>query len=777
MLDILCKIVVSSGSHIPCYIAFVSSLLNPRNDDCENLFLYSTRTPCSHSRTLHWLLVIFIIMPTANSNNKSNKWQQQQQQKLAAKPNRSSGCSCEVCYCGPNCQCTETLCRCEASSVLNSLGAGGTTRSRSVSPIPPPGTAGSASCCGAGGRAPAPPRPATAETEIGIRGMTCSMCTRAVEQALKDLGGVSRVAVSLALHSTQVTYDPSLLARDDLVDAIEGIGYEVVVEAPPADPPSPAAAGATATDAAGASAGVLVEFAVSGMTCSMCTQAIQRALDATSGVRHASVNLSTNQARVEFDPAVVSAEELKETIEDIGYDVVDTVLVEARDGDPSRTNAGGGCSLEPDRLDRLMQQQEDEVWNRKRAFLWSLVGTIPILIITMILPHFPGLSLVEWLHQTVTIGGGSNSNKQYTFVIEAVILWAVCTPIQFGCGGAFYKSSYYGLRQGVMGMDVLVAVGTSASYGYAVWATLVGSMEYHFFETSAVLICFVLLGKWMQTLAVRRTSQALMQLMQLQPKTAIKVIPSADHPSWNPLKNDPYVEYVVPATSVETGDFVKVLKGSSIPADGILRWGEMTVDESAITGESIPVLKTKGAVVLGGTICAEVGQVAGACFVQVTGVGSNTALSQILQLVQDAQSRQVPIQNLADTISGVFVPTVVILSVVTFMAWYGLIQSGVVPPSYLPDGESPATFSLLFGISCLVISCPCALGLATPTAVMVGTGVGAKQGVLMKGGETLELASKVDSVVFDKVRRQMLGDMNSLFLIYFVPRFTRWPGD
>lgn len=162
------------------------------------------------------------------------------------------------------------------------------------------------------------------------------------------------------------------------------------------------------------------------------------------------------------------------------------------------------------------------------------------------------------------------------------------------------------------------------------------------------------------------------------------------------------------------------------------------------------MLKTKGAVVLGGTICSESSQEAGASFVQVTGVGSNTALSQILQLVQDAQNRQVPIQNLADTIAGVFVPTVVILSILTFMAWYALVQSGVVPASWLPEGESPATFSLLFGISCLVISCPCALGLATPTAVMVGTGIGAKQGVLMKGGETLELASQVDSVVFDK---------------------------
>eukprot|EP00531_Pseudo-nitzschia_arenysensis_P006506 CAMPEP_0116157054 /NCGR_PEP_ID=MMETSP0329-20121206/23146_1 /TAXON_ID=697910 /ORGANISM="Pseudo-nitzschia arenysensis, Strain B593" /LENGTH=821 /DNA_ID=CAMNT_0003654149 /DNA_START=437 /DNA_END=2902 /DNA_ORIENTATION=+ len=411
-------------------------------------------------------------------------------------------------------------------------------------------------------------------------------------------------------------------------------------------------------------------------------------------------------------------------------------------------NEGSNAMMDsPDRIDRMLEQQEEEVIHRKQAFVWSFVGTLPILLLTMVLPHFPSLEIVKWLKQTVVIK--LDYAGDYSFTLEALILWALCTPIQFGSGYPFYKSSYYGLRQGVMGMDVLVAVGTSASYGYAVWATLIGSMEYHFFETSAVLICFVLLGKWMQTLAVRRTSQALTQLLKLQPKTAIKIIVPTTK-KWNPLNNDPYKEVTVPITGIEKGDYVKILKGSSIPADGIVRFGEMTVDESMITGESSPVLKTTGAVVLGGTICSEAGQEAGASFVEVTGVGSNTALSQILQLVQDAQNRQVPIQDFADKVAGIFVPTVVILSILTFLIWYTLIQMGIVPLSLLPDEESPQTFSLLFGISCLVISCPCALGLATPTAVMVGTGVGAKQGVLMKGGETLELASRVDSVVFDK---------------------------
>jgi Cu+-exporting ATPase len=496
----------------------------------------------------------------------------------------------------------------------------------------------------------------------------------------------------------------------------------------------------------------VVEFTVSGMTCSMCTQAITRALEHREGVERVVVSLSTNQAVVEFDGALQSVEELREAIEDIGYDVVDTADFGAEENNNDHVENGHGhgagptaisTMMTPDRLDRMLQQQQKEVDFRKRAFVWSLVGTLPILIMTMVLPHLPSNKVVSWLQQTVVIFGSK-------FVLEALILWALATPIQFGCGYPFYKSSYHGLRQGIMGMDVLIAVGTSASYGYALWATIAGSMEYHFFETSSVLICFVLLGKWMQTLAVRRTSQALTHLLQLQPRTAIKVIPPAGSKNWNPLNNDRYTEEHVDISTIQTGDFVKILKGASIPADGIIRFGEMSVDESMITGESIPVLKTKGAVVLGGTICSEAGQEAGACFVQVTGVGANTALSQILQLVQDAQNRQVPIQNFADTISGYFVPAVVLLSVFTFMVWYALVQTGIVPPSLIPNGESPATFSLLFAIACLVCSCPCALGLATPTAVMVGTGVGAKQGVLMKGGETLELASKVNAIVFDK---------------------------
>ncbi|VEU39086.1 unnamed protein product [Pseudo-nitzschia multistriata] len=402
------------------------------------------------------------------------------------------------------------------------------------------------------------------ETEISIRGMTCSMCTRSVEAIISDMDGVFSVNVSLAFNSAHIEYDPSKITRDDLVDAIEGIGYEVIQQPPSAKINTPLQ-----------STRMIVEFIVSDMTCSMCTKAVTKALEMVPGVEDAVVSLSTNQARVEFDSSKSTIDDLAEAIEDVGYGVLEKLIVRCAGDDneskPLSRGAGNNTVNSPDRIDRMLEQQEEEVANRKRAFL-----------------------------------------------------------------------CYYGLRQGVMGMDVLVAVGTTASYGYALWATLTGGMEFHFFETSAVLICFVLLGKWMQTLAVRRTSQALTHLLKLQPKTAIKVIISTTNgdKKWNPLNNDPYNEEVVPITSIQTGDLVKILKGSSIPADGIIKFGEMTVDESMITGESIPVLKTPGAVVLGGTICAEAGQEAGASFLEVTGVGSNTALSQILKLVQDAQNRQ-----------------------------------------------------------------------------------------------------------------------------------------
>jgi Cu+-exporting ATPase len=481
-----------------------------------------------------------------------------------------------------------------------------------------------------------------------------------------------------------------------------------------------------------------IDMVIGGMTCTMCSNAITRALQASPGVLDAVVNLTTHVATIRYRSPTTSPALLQETIENVGYTVPEIF--------DSSSNEDSVVEM---RLHHLAKRQQEEVAEKKRAFLYSLVGTMPIFIITMILPHVsvPD-SIQQYLHDSVHIGG-------WDIQRESLVLWILATPVQFMCGWTFYKSTWYTIQSGSLGMDVLVALGTTASYSYAVSECLEGKGG-HFFETSAVLLSFVLLGKWMNSLAVRRTGQALTKLMNLQSKTAIRVVPKknlqheptiSSHEEWDPTQHA-YDEEIVDIRLVQPNDTVKVLRGASIPADGVVSHGEMTVDESMITGESVPVLKLPGSIVLGGTVCVEVAEDA-AGFVHVTGVGSSTALAQIVQLVQDAQTRQVPIQSLADAISSVFVPTVCALSLLTYMIWYALCSSGVVPEDWFAE-EGAGTFSLMFAIACLVISCPCALGLATPTAVMVGTGVGAAHGVLMKGGEALEKASGIDSVVFDK---------------------------
>ena len=589
---------------------------------------------------------------------------------------------------------------------------------------------------------PSTTTPSLQVLELAIGGMTCSMCSDAVKRGLMDVEGVTSVTVSLATNMARIEYIESETCHaESLKETVEDIGYDVmdVITTPNNTDPS-------------YTQRKTVELTISGMTCSMCSSAIQQALVAIPGVVMASVTLSTNVARIEYDESdICNAESIREAVEDIGYDVVDVVSVASTSEHGIETGATSIMEDPDDRLERIIKQQAAQLRARRRDFTLSLIGTLPIMAITMFLPMLldPSGAIMKFLKGSVTIMG-------HSFICESLILWAITTPLQFGCGFSLYKTSYYGIMRRVYGMDVLVTLGMTSSYLYATMATWSNEAGYRFFETSAVLLCFVLLGKWMNAMAVCRTSDALTSLMKLQAKSALRVLPrdkSTCLRKWNPLV-DAYKEEIVPIQQIQPGDMVKILKGGSIPADGELAHGEMCVDESMITGESIPVLKTIGSVVLGGTICTETGSSNGVnmtagAFVRVTGVGSSTALAQIVKLVQDAQSRQVPIQNLADTISAIFVPMVVILSFCTFLIWYSCCKGGLVPSAWYQD-ESPATFSLLFGIACLVISCPCALGLATPTAVMVGTGVGAHHGVLMKGGETLEVAGKVNAVIFDK---------------------------
>jgi Cu+-exporting ATPase len=491
------------------------------------------------------------------------------------------------------------------------------------------------------------------------------------------------------------------------------------------------------------------EFWIAGMTCTVCSGTIEQAIrHELPHVCAVAISLATDTATVTW-PASSHDDDMtcriKQAIEAVGYSVEKVVVL--NESSPVNNNNNSTNDEEQpmstntfdemeERWQQLQQRQTEKVQGRRNAFLWSLVGTVPILSLTMFLPH------LRILQRPVHIW-------HFAMPLEALILWMLATPVQFLSGWEFYKGAFFAIFvAGRAGMDVLIALGTTASYSYAVVGVLTeDTMAAHFFETSAVLICFVLGGKWMQAVAVRRTSQALTQLLELQAKTAIQVTPLSPTDHFDPSRY-PYRETVVPIQNIGAGDIVKVIQGTSIPADGIVLVGEMSVDESMVTGEAMPVLKFIGASVLGGTVCVEAGS-EGASFCQVTGVGAQTALAQIVQLVHDAQTRTVPIQTFADSISALFVPAVCSISVVTFLVWYALCSTHVVPSSWY-ENEDPMTFSILFAIACLVISCPCALGLATPTAVMVGTGVSAKVGILLKGGESLEVASTVDSVVFDK---------------------------
>lgn len=435
------------------------------------------------------------------------------------------------------------------------------------------------------------------------------------------------------------------------------------------------------------------------------------------------------------------------------------------------------CSNDENKVALHAQSQRQQVISKRREFFISLVGTLPVLLISMIISKFHAFDpFLEY----------SFNASIPSFTVEVLLLWLLATPVQFYSGWVFYRGAYYGIRNRILGMDVLVASGTSAAYGYAVYQVVsdivkdqdmdihhmkegdgmsMSGMGAHFFETSAVLISFVLLGQWLQLLATRRTSLALTKLLGLQSRTAMLVTPLSMHvdpkeisksENFDPTTFSFHTEEV-PTSIIEKDDILQIIRGSAIPADGKIIFGTISVNESMITGESLPVLKSgslsqadkkgKGnANVVGGTVAVE-----GTAYMVVTGVGKDTTLSQIVQLMEHAQMSRVPIQEFADRVASIFVPVVCSIAIISFIIWFVLCSLDVVPQRWYGDqNQSKFTFSFLFGVTVLVVSCPCALGLATPTAVMVGTGVGALNGILIKSGESLQKASTVNAVIFDK---------------------------
>jgi Cu+-exporting ATPase len=436
-----------------------------------------------------------------------------------------------------------------------------------------------------------------------------------------------------------------------------------------------------------------LELPIQGMDCASCVQKIEKALLQTRGVTKAVLNLATAKAKVEYLPSETNFKEIKRAVESTGYKVLEV--------EPSE---------EVEDPERLIREKE---YKRLRAkFIFGLI--LGLFVFLGSSRHwFP------WIP---------------SFLGNFYVLLALATPVQFWIGWQFYRGAWGAFKHRNADMNTLIAVGTSAAYLYSVVATFFpsffetgGIKPAVYFDTSALIIVLILFGRLLEARAKGQTSEAIKKLMGLRPKTA-RVIRDGK-------------EIDIPVEEVLVGDIVVVRPGERIPVDGSVREGKSAVDESMITGESVPVKKAAGDEVIGATI-----NKTGSFKFQATKVGKDTALAQIIKLVQDAQGSKAPIQRLADVISGYFVPIVISIAIATFVIWFNF-------------GPNPAlTFALLTFVAVMIIACPCALGLATPTAVMVGTGKGAESGILIKGGESLETAHKLDTVVFDKTGTLTKGE-------------------
>ncbi|KAI5679484.1 hypothetical protein M9H77_00711 [Catharanthus roseus] len=606
--------------------------------------------------------------------------------------------------------------------------------------------------------------------QVRVTGMTCAACSNSVEGALSALGGVVKASVALLQNRADVIFDPNLVKDEDIKNAIEDAGFEAEIQPEP---------NTTRTNPHGTLIG---QFTIGGMTCAACVNSVEGILRQLPGVRKAVVALATSLGEVEYDPTMVSKDDIVNAIEDAGFEAsfvqsseqdklvlgvvgisteIDVQLLEGILGnlkgvrqfsfdrklkelevlfDPevlgSRSlvdaieDASNGKLklLVKNPYTRMSSKDLEESSKMFRLFTASLILSVPVIFMRVVCPHIPTLySLLL--------------RRCGPFEMGDWLKWALVTVVQFVIGKRFYVAAARALRNCSTNMDVLVALGTSASYFYSVYALFYGAITgFHsptYFETSAMLITFVLLGKYLETLAKGKTSDAIKKLVELAPATALLLLQDKDGKIVG--------ERQIDALLIQPGDVLKVLPGAKVPIDGAVVWGSSYVNESMVTGESAPVLKEVNSPVIGGTI-----NLHGVLHIQAMRVGSNTVLSQIISLVETAQMSKAPIQKFADYIASIFVPVVISLAFLTLLGWYLAGVLGGYPESWLPENSSFFVFALMFSISVVVIACPCALGLATPTAVMVATGVGASNGVLIKGGDALERAQKIKYVVFDK---------------------------
>jgi len=511
-------------------------------------------------------------------------------------------------------------------------------------------------------------------TDLAIEGMTCASCVARVEKKLTRLPGVAAASVNLATEKARVSYDPASVTLSRLVGAVESAGYRA---RPLAAPPVPAAV-ATPGEA-------WQELAISGMTCASCVARVERKLGKVEGVRSAAVNLATERATVAYDPSRVKVARLIGAVEAAGYGATPVVEdASAEDG-----------AVEETRRARALA--------RRRTTLLSGAALCAVILILAMAPPLVMFPTAQ--------------THNYLLALLTLPVWAIV-------GWSFHRGALINLRHGAANMDTLVSLGSTVAFVYSVVAMIALPGQYVYFDTAALIITLIYLGKYLEAAAKGRTGEAIKALMGLQPRTA-RVIRNGQ-------------ERDLPIAQVVSGDALLVRPGERVPVDGVVTGGESAVDEAMITGESLPVRKGQGDDVIGATVNG-----AGLLHVEATRVGRDTVLAGIVRLVEQAQGSKAPVQRLADRISGVFVPIVLVLATLTFLGW-------------LLTGHAFAQ-ALIPAIAVLVIACPCALGLATPTAIMVGTGRGASEGILIKGGESLERIQALRSIVLDKTGTVTVG--------------------
>jgi len=521
------------------------------------------------------------------------------------------------------------------------------------------------------------------QIELPITGMTCASCVRNVERALKKTEGIGEATVNLATERASVQFNPGEVDVNRMIQRVQDAGYGVATGS--------------------------IELPITGMTCASCVRNVERAIHKQPGILSVNVNLATEKATVSYVPGAVRRGDLVKAVEAAGYGVLDLSNAEV-----------------PEDAERAARQAEID--RQQRMVLIGAVFTIPLFVLSMARDLYMTSFAGSDMGGMILAGEMTGPNPTLNWLLWAgwpFIFFLLATPVQVIVGRQYIVGAYKAARNGSANMDTLIAMGSLAAYIYSLVVLtgivfgFAGSVGDHvYFETAAVILTLITLGKLLEARAKGRTSEAIKKLMGLAPKTATL------------LRDGQEVEVAV--DDVLAGDRLIVRPGERIPVDGIVIEGRSAVDESMLTGESLPVNKETGSEVIGATVNKQ-----GRLVVEAQKVGAQTALAQIVRLVEQAQGSKAPIQRIADTVSGVFVPVVLGLAAMTFFGWLLIGQVGF-------------TAAMVNAVAVLVIACPCALGLATPTAIMVGTGRGAEMGILFKNSEALENAKRVQVVALDK---------------------------